>query len=331
VTRRTVLRTTAGLCALVFPSVARVARLSAGTPPTVRIVAALRSLTQGIGRIGTEAGMFQRLGVDVHFPRLKTGGPEAAAGLVRGDWEFAEVGVAPIVQGVLDGKDPVVLLQAQAATRGGALLVRQGITEPAQLHGGRIGVLTETGQMTLSAQAALRQLGLSATLVPLGTFAKIVAAVAAGEVDAGTVGIEYRLAARQQFGLDTLLVPGGLSLSVLATTRRLIAADRALVTRVIEGYVRTLHLLKTNRMAAIPLVERFLGDFDQRTVEAIYEYFMPRFQPLPRPEASGIQVILDELAAKSPAARTLAPETCVDASFVNELEHNGFVTRLYAG
>lgn len=183
----------------------------------------------------------------------------------------------------------------------------------------------------ISIIASLRQLGLSATVVPLGTFAKIVAAVAAGEVDAGTVGIEYRLAARQQFGLDALPVPGGLSLSVLASTRRLITADRALVARVVEGYVRTIHLLKTDRMVAVPLIARFLQDFNHQTVEAIYEFFAPRFQPLPRPEASGIQAIFDELATKSPVARTLAPETCVDASFVDELERNGFVTRLYTG
>jgi hypothetical protein len=98
----------------------------------------------------------------------------AIAGLVRGEWDFAEIGGAPIVQGVLDGQDTVMLLAGQPAPSADVYLVaRQGVTEPAQLRGGRIGVLSETGQFAISARAMLRQWGMTATLVPLGTLPKI--------------------------------------------------------------------------------------------------------------------------------------------------------------
>jgi hypothetical protein len=72
----------------------------------VRIATGLRATSQSLGWIGTEAGIFKRLGLDVKFPAMETAGPEAAAGLVRRDWDFAEVGGAPIIQGVLDSTVP---------------------------------------------------------------------------------------------------------------------------------------------------------------------------------------------------------------------------------
>jgi hypothetical protein len=37
---------------------------------------------------------------------------------------------------------------------------------------------------------------------------------------------------------------------------------------VIEAYVRTNHFLETDRSVAVPLIERFFGEFDRSTVEA---------------------------------------------------------------
>ena len=55
-----------------------------------------------------------------------------------------------------------------------------------------------------------------------------------------------------------------------------------------SGDVCTIHLLRTQRTAALPLIERFLRDFDRSTVEAIHEFFAPRWQRLPTPAADGI-------------------------------------------
>jgi hypothetical protein len=58
----------------------------------VRIAIAVRATSQSLGWIGTEAGIFQRLGLNVMFPAMETAAVEAVAGLVRGEWDFVEVG-----------------------------------------------------------------------------------------------------------------------------------------------------------------------------------------------------------------------------------------------
>ena len=49
----------------------------------------------------------------------------------------------------------------------------------------------------------------------------------------------------------------------------------------------------------------------------------------PYPTLKGVQIILRELGAKDPAARSARPEQFVDTSIVKELESSGFIDRLY--
>jgi ABC-type nitrate/sulfonate/bicarbonate transport system substrate-binding protein len=297
----------------------------------VRIAIAVRATSQSLGWIGTEAGIFQRLGLNVTFPAMEIA-VEAVAGLVRGEWDFAEIGGAPIVQGVLDGYDTVMLLAANRAPSAGVSLVaRRDVTEPAHLRGGRIGVLSETGQFTISARAMLRQWGMTATLVPLGTLPKIYAALRAQDIDAGILTEEYRLAAQQAFGLTAFPVPATGLPPALASTRQLIRRRPGLVARVVRGYVETIHLFKTNRALVVPLLHRFLQHFDQETIENIYEFYAPQFQQLPLPSAVVIQDLLNEFAATYPVAHTLPPTAVTDTSVLEELEQSGFVARLYGG
>ena len=193
----------------------------------VRIVTGLRATNQSLGWIGTEAGIFKRLGLEVAFPKLETGGPEAAAGLIRGDWEFAETGSSPLIQGVLDGHDTVILLTPTAPSPTGTtiILARPGISEPSQLNGMRIGVLTESGQTTISLHVSLRTWDVTATLIPLGTFGKIYAALGSGGIDAGTLPFDYRFLGPREFGLNVIETPStGFSPAAVGGTRRLITA-----------------------------------------------------------------------------------------------------------
>jgi hypothetical protein len=174
----------------------------------VRIAISVRATSQSLGWIGAEAGIFQRLGLNITFPAMETAAVEAVAGLVRGEWDFVEVGGAPIVQGVLDGHDTVMLLAAEQAPLVGRYLVaRQDFTAPMNLRGGRIGILTEAGQTGISAREMLRQWGITATLVPLGTYPKIYAALRAQDIDAGILSEEYRLAAQRGFGSTAFPIP----------------------------------------------------------------------------------------------------------------------------
>jgi ABC-type nitrate/sulfonate/bicarbonate transport system substrate-binding protein len=299
----------------------------------VRIVTGLRATVQSLGWIGTEIGIFKRLGLDVEFPKLEIGGPDAAAGLVRGDWDFAETGSSPLIQGVLDGRDTVILLTPTIPSPTGfpVLLARPGIDGPAQLDGKRIGVLTETGQTTIGVRVALRKWGVTATLVPLRTFGNIYAAVGAGEVDAGALPLDYRFLGPREFKLNVIETPStGFSSAAVGSTRQLITSNRSRVARLVQGYVETIHFFKTRRAEVVPLLQRFLMFNDRGAVEEAYDFYAPLFNPLPHPPAEAIQKLLAELAREQPSAAKLSVNDVVDSSFLDELERNGLMRRLYA-
>jgi ABC-type nitrate/sulfonate/bicarbonate transport system substrate-binding protein len=278
-----------------------------------------------------EVGIFKRLGLECAFPRLETGGPEAVAGIVRGDWEFAETGSAPYVQAALDGRDTVILLAAFAPLSTGLpILTRPAISDPHQLDGKRLGVLTDTGQVAISVRSALQTWGVSASLVPLGTFGAIYAALGSGEIDAGALSADYRFLGPRELGLRVLDTPSpGHVPVVVGCSRQLIAADRRLVASVVQGYVEAIHFFKTKRLEVIPVLQQFLMFKDRAAVEEAYGFYAPLLQRLPRPSAQGLLTLLQDLLRNQPSAVPLSPTDIVDSSFLDELEQAGFVETIY--
>jgi ABC-type nitrate/sulfonate/bicarbonate transport system substrate-binding protein len=230
------------------------------TPETiesVRIATGIRATLQSLGWLGAQAGIFHRLGVDVTFPRIEAGGQEAASGLRKGDWEFCETGMSPAVQAVLEGHDTVILLAQARPHVSGYILAHRDIKEPAALANKRIGVLSEAGQFAIATQLMLKQWGVNATLVRLGSFQNIYIALRTGSIDAAYFTVDYRIRAERELHANAFPGPISLGNQVLATNRRLIIRNPDLVARIVRGYVESIHWVKNERATVVPLLQQF--------------------------------------------------------------------------
>src|SRR5215212_10334525 len=107
----------------------------------VRFATGLRAANQSIAWIGARLGVFEQQGLAATFPELEVGGPECVAGLLRGDWDFAQTGTVPIVEAVLKGGDAVILLRASALQNYIVIMTHPRITQLDQLNGKTVGVL----------------------------------------------------------------------------------------------------------------------------------------------------------------------------------------------
>jgi ABC-type nitrate/sulfonate/bicarbonate transport system substrate-binding protein len=273
--------------------------------------------------------VFKKRGIDMTLPAVAVGGPQAAAGVVRGDWEFAHTGTLPVAEEVLKGRDIVILATPTSEFANSFVMTRKEITDLSQLAGKKVGVLTETGQTSVAARITIEKAGATATYVPLIKFDRIFAALAAGEIDAGALPIDLRFTGEQRhrwhaFPIDEFGTP-----SIFATTRKLIASNRELVMNVMQGFVETIHLFKTRPDIVVPALQRYLHIEDRKAAEDLYAFHVPLFQKVPRPSFPGMQKLRDLLAAKYPAAGSLKEADIADASFIDELECNGFIDRLY--
>ena len=326
--RREFLRLITGVAAL--PATAFRAARAQQTSRPVRVATGLLAMWQSTAWLGAEAGLFRTRGIDMTFPGIAVGGPPAADGVIRGDWEFAHTGALPVAEDVLKGRDIVIVATPTSVFSSSFVMTRKEITGLAQLTGKKVGILTETGQTSVAARLAVEQAGASATYVPLVKFDRIFAALAAGEIDAGALPIDLRFSGQSRYGWNAFPIREFGTPSIFATTRRLIASDRALVMSVMQGFIETIHLFKTRPDIVVPLLQRYLKIEDRQAAEDLYAFHVPVFQRVPRPSFPGMQSLRDALTAKYPAAASLEETDIADASFIDELERDGFIDRLYA-
>jgi hypothetical protein len=275
--------------------------------------------------------MFKNRGIDMTVPAIAVGGPEAAAGLSRGDWEFAHTGSLPVAEAVLQNRDVVIVATPTSDFPKAFIMTAKEITGLAQLGGRKVGLLTETGQTSVATRLSIEKAaGVGAVYVYLRTFDRVYAALAAGEIEAGALPIDLRFGGEARYGWNAFPIDSLDGPSIFATTRRLIASDRALVLSVLQGFIETIHLFKTRPDVIVPLLRRYVK-IDDEVARALQAYHAPVFQKVPRPSlpGNGLEQLRSQLSSKYPAAAALKASDIADPSLIDELERSGFIDQVY--
>ena len=263
------------------------------------------------------------------LPAIAVEGPEAAAGLVRGDWEFAHTGTVPVAEEVLKGRDTVILATPTSVFPMSFVMTRKEITQLAQLGGKKVGVLTDTGQTSVATRITIGKAGATAVYLPLIKFERIYDALASGEIDAGALPIDLRFSGQVRYGWNAFPMSSFDTPSIFATTRRLIASNRELVMNIMQGFVETIHLFKTRPDIVVPMLQRYMKIEDRRAAGELHAFYVPVFQKVPRPSFPEMETLREFLVAEYPAAVSLKESDIADSSFIDEVERSGFIDQLY--
>ena len=248
------------------------------TSQKVRVATGLLATWQSTAWLGAEARIFEKHGINMTLPAIAVGGPQAAAGVVRGDWEFAHTGALPVAEEVLKGRDIVILATPTSDFANSFVMTRKEITELSQLTGKKVGVLTETGQTSVAARITVEKAGATATYVPLIKFDRVYAALASGEIDAGALPIDLRFTGQSRYGWNAFPIHEFGTPSIFASTRKLIASNRELVMDVMKGFVETIHLFKTRPEIVVPLLQRYLNIDDRKAAQDLYAFHVAVFK-----------------------------------------------------
>ncbi len=328
IVRREFFRLVAGLTTASTISVG--ASKAQQVPRQVRVATGLLAMWQSTAWLGAEAGIFKKHGIDLSVPAIAVGGPRAAAGVINGEFHFAHTGVLPVAEEVLKGNDIVILATPTSEFPNQFVMTRKEITALDQLGGGKVGVLSETGQTSTATRITIEKAGATSTYIPLVSFDRIFSALAAGEIDAGALPVDLRFIGESRYGWHAFPIYEFGTPSIFASTRKLIAADRELIRRVMRGFVETIHLFKTRPDVVVPLLQRYLKIEDRRAAEDLYAFHVPVFQKTPRPLLANLQNVRNALAGKYAAAVSLKETDIADSSFIEEMEQDGFIERLYA-
>lgn len=306
------------------------AKSSAKSPATVRMLMPARDTVQSLALLGVESGIFSKHGIDLRMVAGTAADVGPAEGLGSGNWQFAQLSPAQLVAQVLAGRDVVMIMTTVEPNKAGFIAARRDLRSPEQLSGVRIGVAALSGGSAASAKAVLDWWRVSAQLVPLGSLERVYQALAEGRVDAAFLPVELSFRGRALYSWNLyqgvlLGVPGG-----LATTRGYIAQHRAEVAAVVRGMVDAIHFFKTRRDLTLPLLQRHLAISEPGVAASLHEFYEPLLRTTPRPSLFfGLDPLRQSLLSRYPAAAGLQAQDLIDASFVDELERSGYIATLY--
>jgi ABC-type nitrate/sulfonate/bicarbonate transport system substrate-binding protein len=117
--------------------------------------------------------------------------------------------------------------------------------------------------------------------------------------------------------------------SDVVTTRKFMRESRETVQRFIKGMIKAVSFFSANKKFAMDVIARYTKSTDTEKIEYGHDYAGKSFLKRPYTPIKGIQLALEEMGERNPAARTANPEQFIDLSIVKELDQSGFIDALY--
>lgn len=300
----------------------------------LRVAYVSPSITQSLPWIARETGILAKYDLAAEVV-LITGSPRLVQSLIAGDVDVVFAGVTALIRARARGAD-VAILGAPANVSSQKLMVGRSskMRRLEDLKGAVIGVSQYGSEADTFARNALGSAGLrpdkDVTILQLGGHPQVAAALAAGKLEVGVLGGLATLTAERS---GARLLTSAAELKILspsgtfATTRTLIQRRRSVVDRLMRSFVEAIHLLKTNRSAAIALLQRYLGGLSVEEATYLYQEQVDLLEPLPVPNEKAIQAVLEREA--DPKIKSSALTEYVDVSFFREIEKGGLIEKLY--
>ncbi|HEX6769870.1 MAG TPA: ABC transporter substrate-binding protein [Candidatus Binatia bacterium] len=282
-----------------------------------------------------DKGFFRKYGLDVQSILIESGTTTAQA-LVAGDISFASVAGPAVIQSALRGAD-VVMIAGVINTLTFQLFTERGITRPDQFKGKAVGVTRYGSATDFAMRYALDKYGLDTnkevTVLQLGNLPAMLAALEAGKIQGAMLSMPTSVRAKKSgFPMLADLQMLGLEYqhTSIATSRALLKSKPDLARDFMRAYIEGIHYAKTHRREAIEIIAKYLRTDDKDILDETYDSIIATLIPeKPYPTQKGIQIILREIGAKEPTARSARPEQFVDTTILKEFESSGFIDKLY--
>jgi NitT/TauT family transport system substrate-binding protein len=282
--------------------------------------------------VAKDEGLFRKYGLDVELIFLR-GGQVAVQALASGDPPLVTVG--NVILANLQGYDNVLVASVENSYDQ-IVFARLGTAKSVdQLKGKRFGI---SGFGTATHNAALilfKKFNLDpakdVALIASGPAPDRLAAMQTGKVDATFFNpSEAPLAAKAGFIEIIQMADLGVEVqgSGLATSRTFIRAHRDSVKAALQAYIEGIYFIFANKAVTEKSLAKYMRTNDPDVLEYSYRHYLKRTPKKPYPTMKGIQYMLDLAATQLPQAKSARPEQCVDLSFLQELEAEGFFAEL---
>jgi NitT/TauT family transport system substrate-binding protein len=281
-----------------------------------------------------EQGLFKKYSIDATTEYISQS-PVIVASMLSGEILFANVGQDAIISADLNGGD-VVVLAAGPDRLPFIVYAAPSIHSVADLKGKRIGISSFGTTTDFVARYVLTQAGLNAdkdaTLLPVGTQANRLVTLRAGATDATIVAFPGNVEAKR-LGFNAIADMADYDLrfytGTLAARRSWVEVHRAETLNVLRGYIAGIAAVFADKPAALSALAKYAKTSDPEMLESGYQALMKVLKRSPMPDPAVLKAGLE--TSHLAGAKTADPKTFIDASFVDELQRDGFIDGLYNG
>jgi NitT/TauT family transport system substrate-binding protein len=291
------------------------------------------SMTTAPMNYAVQKGIFKKYGLDVSLVDID-GGTTLSQAVVGGSVSIAQNGYTPAAAAAVAGAG-IVFIGGISNQLPFELVVKPNIKTAADLKGKKIAISRLGASSDIAATYTLRHLGLKRTdvvLLQLGGEGTRTAAMLSGQID-GSLEQMPRTAELEEKGyrvlVDGLAIAADYPNTSYVSTKAFIAKNPDIVKRFLMGISDGIHQFKTNKEEALKLTAAFLKTQPNAALGEAYDTFTQKVYPdIPRPSLKGIQLVLDELKTKVPAAAKVNPQDLVYTAPFDQLEKEGFFAKL---
>ncbi len=293
------------------------------------------SASQAGAWVAKEEGLFAKHGLDVTLVSIP-GGSSPTAALMSGRIDALQISVEPI-EADLGGAD-IVYVAAPLSVPIFSFVAQPSITDPRQLKGQRV-AMTGFGTATYyAAVVALRHFGLDpfkdVVLVRTGSLPAMVDAMKSGQIQAGAFS-QPTLAQAEAAGMRVLVNVADLGVrypsSWLTVTRGFIRGHRRVVAGLVASITEAIAFEQQHPARTMAIIAQYAHLNDPDLLAKTYHAVIPHLNRVPLPSPNDIRQALALIAIRNPQARGADPARFVDTSFVEQLEKDGFIDKLYKG
>ncbi|HEX7233621.1 MAG TPA: ABC transporter substrate-binding protein [Candidatus Binatia bacterium] len=303
---------------------------------SIKIIYSQFTMTNSATWFAREAGLFERHGLAADL--IYVDSAPAVQALTAGAAPLATMSGGLAVGPYLNGLD-LVMLAGWCNLNSYQLITRPEIRRVEDLRGKIIGIGRYGAAADWGLRLILRKLGINENkdvqIIQAGGGGPStrLAAMEAKKLDATVLDSPQTVQARR---LGFRVLADGVELGIpflqggLVTRRAYIKSNEDTVRRVVRVIVEAIHYAKTNREAALKVMQKYLRVQDRDALEDAYESFVVKqFPRVPYASPAAVQAILDLAAARDPRAKTADPQGFIDMHFVRELEQNGAIDQIY--
>lgn len=312
---------------LACPVSAQTTKLKVAYPTTVGSMAVLW--------VAKEAGLFEKEGLEVELIYV-AGSSRVVQAMLAKDIPISEIAIPAVIQADLAGAD-LVMLAGPNHKPGQKIMVKPEIKRREDLKGKKIGITRFGTSDDFLLRYVLGQWSLQpdrdVALIQMGGSPEILAGMASRGIDGGMLSSPLHLqAAKVGYSLLADLSAIGVDYqgAGVVTSRSYMRESPNTVRRYLRAYVEGLHRFKTDKSFSSKVIGKYTRITDPEALEETYQHYAVKVMPkIPYPTTKGIQMVLDEIGARTPKAKSLAPDNFIDVSYLKELEQSGFIKKLY--